>query len=145
MKAVLVMDMPGCCGDCPLMDDDCAGGYCNAHGDDYIDMPDTMGGKPDWCPLYPIPNNKVDSIYQVNMSIDEKWVLCNERLPEYYMEVFVTIEENGKRYATIGHLLGNRIWNTLDGKEAKYTKNVIAWSPFENATNIVVLYNGELN
>ena len=61
--------------------------------------------------------------------VDEKWVLCNERLPEYYDEVFVTIEENGKRYATIGHLLGNKIWNTLDGKEAKYTKNVIAWSP----------------
>lgn len=52
-KSMLILDTPGCCGDCPLMDDDCAGGYCNAHDDDYIDIPDTMGGKPDWCPLLP--------------------------------------------------------------------------------------------
>lgn len=51
MKAELIIDMPECCGECPLMNDDCAGGYCNAHNDDYIDIPDTMGGKPEWCPL----------------------------------------------------------------------------------------------
>lgn len=58
MKAVLVMENPECCGNCPLMDDDCAGGYCNAHDDDYIDIPDTMGGKPDWCPLQELPKRK---------------------------------------------------------------------------------------
>ena len=57
-RAVLVMDMPDCCAKCPLMDDDCAGGYCNAHDDDYIDIPDTMGGKPDWCPLRELPEKK---------------------------------------------------------------------------------------
>lgn len=57
-KAVLIMDMPECCGRCPLMDDDPMGGYCNAHDDEYIDIPDTMGGKPDWCPLRELPEKK---------------------------------------------------------------------------------------
>lgn len=61
-KAVLVMDMPECCGECPLMDNDCAGGYCNAHGDDYIDIPDTMRSKPDWCPLHPLPQKGVECL-----------------------------------------------------------------------------------
>lgn len=57
-KAVLIMDMPECCGRCQLMDDDAVGGYCNACNDDYIDIPDTMGGKPDWCPLRELPERK---------------------------------------------------------------------------------------
>ena len=59
MKAVLVIDMPDCCENCTLMDDDCAGGYCNAHNDDYIDIPDTTGGKPDWCPIREMPEKMV--------------------------------------------------------------------------------------
>ena len=54
-KAVLVMDMPECCGECPLMDDDIVGEYCNAHDDDYIDIPDVTDGKPNWCPLMELP------------------------------------------------------------------------------------------
>lgn len=57
-KAVLIMDMPECCGRCQLMDDDASGGYCRAYNDDYIDIPDTMGGKPDWCPLRELPEKK---------------------------------------------------------------------------------------
>ena len=56
-NAVLIIDMPECCGGCPLMEDDPSGGYCIAH-DDYIDIPDTMGGKPDWCPLRKLPDKK---------------------------------------------------------------------------------------
>lgn len=55
MKAVLVVDMPDCCAHCPLMDDDIVGEYCNAHDDDYIDIPDVLGGKPNWCPLMELP------------------------------------------------------------------------------------------
>lgn len=55
MRATLIMDMPECCGNCLLMDDDPSGGYCIAHDDDYIDIPDTMEGKPEWCPLHPLP------------------------------------------------------------------------------------------
>lgn len=54
-KAILVIDMPECCGDCQLMDDDASGRYCIAHDEDYIDIPDTMEGKPDWCPLRELP------------------------------------------------------------------------------------------
>lgn len=57
-KAALIMDMPECCGRCPLMDDDPMGSYCNAHDDEYIGIPDTMGGKPDWCPLRELPEKK---------------------------------------------------------------------------------------
>ena len=55
MKAVLVVDMPDCCANCTLMDDDIAGEYCNAHDDDYIDIPDVTDGKPNWCPLMELP------------------------------------------------------------------------------------------
>ena len=55
MKAVLVVDMPDCCANCTLMVDDIAGEYCNAHDDDYIDIPDVTDGKPNWCPLMELP------------------------------------------------------------------------------------------
>lgn len=57
-KAILVMGMPDCCGRCPLAEDDPSGSYCIAHDEDYIDIPDTMGGKPDWCPLQELPERK---------------------------------------------------------------------------------------
>lgn len=56
-KATLIIEIPEYCGECPLMDDDCAGEYCNAHNDDYIDITDTMGGKSDWCQLREIKEN----------------------------------------------------------------------------------------
>lgn len=30
-KAILVMEMPECCGRCPLVEDDASGMYCIAH------------------------------------------------------------------------------------------------------------------
>lgn len=50
-KSVLIIDTPDCCGRCIFAEDDASGMYCIAHDEDYIDIPDTMGGKPDWCPL----------------------------------------------------------------------------------------------
>jgi hypothetical protein len=77
------------------------------------------------------------------MNADKEWILCSGKPPDPYEEVFVTIEENNKRYATIGHMTGNGLWNTLDVDKVKYTKNVVAWSPFENVTKMITAYNGK--
>lgn len=53
-KSVLIIDTPDCCGRCKFAVDEPSGSYCIAHDEDYIDIPDTMGGKPEWCPLMPI-------------------------------------------------------------------------------------------
>lgn len=58
MKAILVIDMPKECWDCPLhrssWDEDneeimiCRGKYMESH----------YGERPDWCPLKPLPEKK---------------------------------------------------------------------------------------
>lgn len=60
MKAVLVIDMPECCGKCKLMDEDyLLNRSCYAHDLDSINITDTKGGKPDWCPLRELPEKMV--------------------------------------------------------------------------------------
>lgn len=53
-KAVLVMDMPECCADCPCSfferDNPELNLICCATGEDANNV-----GKPDWCPLVPVP------------------------------------------------------------------------------------------
>ena len=55
-KAVLVMDMPSSCEECPLLS---VGRYCkgkeapNVAVDSHLDK-----SKPDWCPLKPMPEKK---------------------------------------------------------------------------------------
>lgn len=56
-KSILILDTPECCGECPFMDGGCIDEYCSAHGEDCIDIPDIMGGKPEWCPLRPLPDH----------------------------------------------------------------------------------------
>ena len=53
-KAVLVMDMPECCADCQLADDDPSGLYCPL-ADDYYDGTDSAEDKASWCPLRELP------------------------------------------------------------------------------------------
>lgn len=49
-KAVLVMDMPECCADCQLADDDPSGLYC-MFADDYYDGSDSSEDRASFCPL----------------------------------------------------------------------------------------------
>lgn len=53
-KAVLVMDMPECCADCPCsffeMENPKLNLICGPAGEDANNV-----GKPDWCPLHPMP------------------------------------------------------------------------------------------
>ena len=50
-KAVLVMDMPERCHDCPFLDGDDA---CLAMDTSSVGV-DVLKEKPDWCPLVPMP------------------------------------------------------------------------------------------
>ena len=55
MKAILIINMPECCAECPLDYD-----TMNCLGmDEYME---TMGydGKPEWCPLRPMPQRKLE-------------------------------------------------------------------------------------
>ena len=50
-KAILVMDMPDVCYDCPLCENDSG---CMAVGNSLIEV-FTDREKPEWCPLKPLP------------------------------------------------------------------------------------------
>lgn len=53
-KAVLIMDMPECCADCQLADDDPSGLYC-VLADDYYDGSDSSEDRASFCPLRELP------------------------------------------------------------------------------------------
>lgn len=56
-KAVLVMDMPECCADCQLADDDPSGLYC-VPADKYYDGEESTEDRASWCPLRELPEKK---------------------------------------------------------------------------------------
>lgn len=56
-KAILVMDMPECCADCQLADDDPSGLYC-VFADDYYDGSDSSEDRASFCPLRELPDKK---------------------------------------------------------------------------------------
>ena len=54
-KAILILDeMPKCCADCILGDDDPSGLYC-VPKDEYFDGEDTTESRSTWCPLREVP------------------------------------------------------------------------------------------
>lgn len=53
-KAVLVMDMPECCADCQLADDDPSGLYC-VPADEYYDGKESTEDRASFCPLRELP------------------------------------------------------------------------------------------
>lgn len=53
-KAILVMDIPECCADCQLADDDPSGLYC-MFADDYYDGSDSSEDRASFCPLRKLP------------------------------------------------------------------------------------------
>lgn len=57
-KAVLVMDeMPECCADCQLADDDPSGLYC-VPADKYYDGKESTEDRASFCPLRELPEKK---------------------------------------------------------------------------------------
>lgn len=58
-KAVLIMDMPECCADCQLADDDPSGLYC-VPADKYYDGEESTEDRASWCPLRELPEKMPD-------------------------------------------------------------------------------------
>lgn len=56
-KAILIMDMPECCADCQLADDDPSGLYC-VFADDYYDKSDSSEDRASFCPLRKLPEHR---------------------------------------------------------------------------------------
>lgn len=57
-KAILVMDMPTCCGECCLCDDwDSSGLFC-IPSDKYFDGEDSMESRASFCPLREVPKKR---------------------------------------------------------------------------------------
>lgn len=53
-KAILIMNMPECCGDCNLVEDDAAGLFC-IPADKYFDGRDSSEEKMECCPFRELP------------------------------------------------------------------------------------------
>ena len=87
-KAVLVLDMPQTCKECPLnYSNDCDDSVCvpteNLIYPEWIEE----NRKPDWCPLYSLPEKRETVCYQGEdwLSVDTKkrnegWNACVEEL-----------------------------------------------------------------
>lgn len=58
-KAVLIMDMPECCADCQLADDDPSGLYC-VPADKYYDGEESTEDRASFCPLRELPEKIPD-------------------------------------------------------------------------------------
>lgn len=56
-KAVLIIDMPECCADCQLADDDPSGLYC-VPADEYYDGKESTEDRASFCPLRELPEKK---------------------------------------------------------------------------------------
>ena len=72
MKAILVIEMPECCAECPLMlwdaESEYYGACCptlkevNCVADSYKEN-ENKGTKPDWCPLRPMPMKRETQVH----------------------------------------------------------------------------------
>ena len=57
MKAILVIDMPTNCMDCPMCQLSDWDGEYHCFGANSVEV-NFKGDKPDWCPLRPLPDEK---------------------------------------------------------------------------------------
>lgn len=58
-KAVLIIDMPECCADCQLADDDPSGLYC-VPADEYYDGKESTEDRASFCPLRELPERETE-------------------------------------------------------------------------------------
>lgn len=87
MKAILVIDMPSKCGECPLAYRDMLGVVCELNDDGYV----KEWKKPNWCPLRPLPKkNEIKNeeefmnvcgwMYEVQTGMDIGWNDCLDEI-----------------------------------------------------------------
>ena len=81
-KAVLVMDMPECCADCPLSCPLRNSSHAkNSYACCYLTLKDISktdyyDKKPDWCPLRELPEKANHPDYCDNGRFDKGWNAC---------------------------------------------------------------------
>lgn len=91
MKAILVIDMPKCCAECPLMlwdaESEYYGACCptlkedNCVADSYKEN-ENKGTKPNWCPLKPMPKKTGQKPYcrTKQECVNLGWDACIEEI-----------------------------------------------------------------
>lgn len=84
-KAVLIMDMPECCADCQLADDDPSGLYC-VPADKYYDGEESTEDRASWCPLRELPE-KIPDLEHGYENVDKSiirvgWNACLDMMLE---------------------------------------------------------------
>lgn len=83
-KAILVIDMPESCGECPICEvweaiPSCEEYYCNVAKNDNV----YPYKKPDWCPLKPMPRMRFTYINHDSESIadyNDGWNNCIRKI-----------------------------------------------------------------
>ena len=74
MKAILVIDTPNNCSECPCCNEGECGNKYKGYVGDYIGW---NNGRPSWCPLKPMPEpiyveaNKIEDIMHTKFSIED--------------------------------------------------------------------------
>ena len=58
-KAMLIMDMPSSCSNCPLLSDHYSDMCCKGAHNRSIDYPYPENSRQEWCPLEELPDHKI--------------------------------------------------------------------------------------
>lgn len=82
-KAILVMDMPKSCSECPLFCGYYADMHCKGLNNGSIDYPYPKDFRQEWCPLKKVPSKKHHSMYghvRVETLEDKIWNKCVDEI-----------------------------------------------------------------
>lgn len=82
MKAVLVIDMPNNCSECPYYHkaDTYWGDRCSLKFKDVDDYLKLGSGRPSWCPLRPMPQKVELDINEYYKGMADGWNACIEEI-----------------------------------------------------------------
>ncbi len=80
-KAVLIMDMPECCGECCFKDFRASGRLTCICTDKYMELEEDMDKRrPDWCPLRELPEKSDHPEHCDNGMFDAGWNECLDEI-----------------------------------------------------------------
>ena len=85
MKAILVIDMPSCCVECPCYDFDL--GLCSPKNE-ITDVDGRHDERADWCPLKPMPEKREENLPNENIRTPKGGsdVMNRETIPVDYIQ-----------------------------------------------------------
>ena len=101
MKAILVVDMPECCAECPLMlwdaESEYYGACCptlkevNCVADSYKENEDKET-KPNWCPLKPMPKKYIE--HDITIETERDAAVCSHGITLGHNDVIEELEKS---------------------------------------------------